>query len=234
MAIALLFIVGLPLAYSSSDEGGTIKGKVNYCGKGGYVGMQVFIPGRQFMVFLGEDGDFIFENVPQGSYAINYVINGKMVNENKNVTVSSGATNDLGIIVFCADDQAPAAQSVKNTCEENPGAPECQDADKDGVIAARDCNDNDPAIRPGAIELCDGVDNNCDGQIDERVEVTINNGIGSCKAGKVSVLSCSKGFDDCDKDPANGCETDIYNDNQNCGSCGNACTAIEICRLGIC
>lgn len=30
-----------------------------------------------------------------------------------------------------------------------------------------DCDDDDPAVRPGAIEWCDGVDNDCDGQTDE-------------------------------------------------------------------
>jgi hypothetical protein len=30
-----------------------------------------------------------------------------------------------------------------------------------------DCNDNDPLINPAAVEVCDSVDNNCDGQIDE-------------------------------------------------------------------
>ncbi|MDX2133558.1 MAG: MopE-related protein [Saprospiraceae bacterium] len=30
-----------------------------------------------------------------------------------------------------------------------------------------DCNDNDAAINPGAIEICDSLDNNCNGQIDE-------------------------------------------------------------------
>ena len=37
----------------------------------------------------------------------------------------------------------------------------------DGKLSG-DCNDNDPLINPGAIELCgDGVDNNCNGEVDE-------------------------------------------------------------------
>jgi len=41
------------------------------------------------------------------------------------------------------------------------------DRDCDGVSpddTPPDCDDNDSAIRPGAKELCDGKDNNCDGQ----------------------------------------------------------------------
>lgn len=34
---------------------------------------------------------------------------------------------------------------------------------------------------------------------------------------------CSPGFDNCDKDHANGCETNILSDDQNCGLCGNSC-----------
>ncbi|NRD46125.1 MopE-related protein [Corallococcus exiguus] len=38
----------------------------------------------------------------------------------------------------------------------------------DGYVqVAEDCDDADSTIRPGAEELCDGQDNNCDGRIDE-------------------------------------------------------------------
>ncbi|MEC7988283.1 MAG: MopE-related protein, partial [Myxococcota bacterium] len=43
------------------------------------------------------------------------------------------------------------------------------DADGDGFEAGEDCNDFDASINPGVGELCDNLDNNCDGQIDEGV-----------------------------------------------------------------
>ena len=41
------------------------------------------------------------------------------------------------------------------------------DAPEDGVSGGGDCDDADPAVNPGATEVCNGVDDDCDGEIDE-------------------------------------------------------------------
>ena len=41
------------------------------------------------------------------------------------------------------------------------------DRDNDGFPETTDCNDFDAQINPAAIELCDEIDNNCNGQVDE-------------------------------------------------------------------
>jgi hypothetical protein len=47
------------------------------------------------------------------------------------------------------------------------GSPETQDDDADGfTVCGDDCDDSDPSINPAAPELCDGVDNDCNGASD--------------------------------------------------------------------
>ncbi len=49
-------------------------------------------------------------------------------------------------------------------------APEQVGADEDGDGTSRwsgDCDDTNPTVHPGAVELGDGLDNDCDGEIDE-------------------------------------------------------------------
>lgn len=55
--------------------------------------------------------------------------------------------------------------------------PDCSsgifDNDGDGFSNLEDCNDTDANINPDAEELCDGIDNNCNGEIDEGLELFV-------------------------------------------------------------
>lgn len=46
------------------------------------------------------------------------------------------------------------------------------DSDGDGIPEGEDCDDGDPDVFPGAEEICDGLDNNCDGTVDEGLLTT--------------------------------------------------------------
>jgi len=50
------------------------------------------------------------------------------------------------------------------------------------------------------------------------------NASGTCEMGTCTFGACAMGFDDCDNNPANGCEADLGAP-ENCGACGNMCPA---------
>ncbi|NOX76340.1 MAG: hypothetical protein GXP17_06950 [Gammaproteobacteria bacterium] len=237
-AATIFFLLSAPLLADT----GSIKGTVNYCEQGGMDGMQVYLPGLPFVVITSAAGQFRFDGVAAGTHSLYYRAGGKLLNRNPGVVVLAGQVTDLSVIAFCdaasvspAVSVAPSPAPVSSVaCAAGSTAPACVDADGDGVVAARDCNDADAAVYPGAVERCDGVDNNCNGAVDEHAAMSVLHGLGACAGGQVTVLRCDQGFSDCDGNAANGCEIDVMGDDDNCGSCGNICAASELCTLGTC
>lgn len=223
---------------------GSIRGSINFCGKGGLDGMQVYIPGQPYLVITGNDGRFQLLNVPTGTYDLHYRFGERLLNRNQGVRVFADMPTDLSVISFCDHAVADAAAApgqldvapvpAKQACVAGSTIPDCLDADGDGVVAAQDCDDNNAKIFPGAIERCDGIDNNCNGQVDEQASVLVLHGMGTCQDGKVVIQQCASGFSDCDGQVSNGCEVDTNNDTEHCGSCRNSCTPTEICVVGEC
>ena len=60
---------------------------------------------------------------------------------------------------------------IKETTDTDTGEVEIVDNDGDGFSVDVDCDDDNPTIHPNADEVCDGVDNNCDDEIDEATAV---------------------------------------------------------------
>jgi hypothetical protein len=115
--------------------------------------------------------------------------------------------------------------------------PGCRDRDRDGYgigagCLGSDCNDDDPAVHPGAPEVCDLRDNNCDGQVDETFDLSTNNDhCGGCNVR----CNTAQGFQCC-----NGQCVQPASDENNCGGCGDpvtgdhVCAPGEICCSGLC
>ncbi len=49
---------------------------------------------------------------------------------------------------------------------------QCGDVDPDYTNQAGDCDDSDPDVYPGAVEACNAVDDDCDGETDEAQDLT--------------------------------------------------------------
>jgi alpha-tubulin suppressor-like RCC1 family protein len=97
------------------------------------------------------------------------------------------------------------------------------------ICGGDDCDDTDATSYPGALDVCDGADNDCNGSVDPQSAALL------CGAGRV----CSGGSCACAANTMacrGRCLTAelFQSDVNNCGSCGNQCGAGRSCSEGVC
>lgn len=78
------------------------------------------------------------------------------------------------------------------------------------VLRNDDCNDSSSEINPQAQELCDGLDNNCNGNVDEDILKYVSHGTSKCTNGTWELVNCDQSYANCDGDDSNGCEIYLY------------------------
>jgi hypothetical protein len=119
----------------------------------------------------------------------------------------------------------------------------CSLANATPTCAAGTCN----------IATCQQGFANCNGQAADGCEIAIASDVfncgacgvacslahatASCSGGGCTIVSCDAGWEDCDGNPANGCEAAIGTDPANCGGCAKVCTlanATSACSAGQC
>ncbi len=176
LAFALLSGVFLYAAkthnYDRVKKSGVIVGQISIC-SGLNEGMGIKILGTSFDATTDSIGNFRISYVQPGTYSLTVMQNRHKLGTITDVVVTSKQTVNIGTTQLCLDNDA------------------------DGYNQEVDCNDNNPAINPSAVEVCgDGIDNNCNGETDEGCTVCTDNDLD----GFFAQSNCGTGIDCNDAD----------------------------------
>ena len=130
--------------------------------------------------------------------------------------------------VLCDDGLACTTDSVCG------GAGECVNGEP---VAADTCGEllanENPCVQgtcaePGGCALV---------PVEEGEECALDNADAHCQAGVCMIVQCNELTGDCDEEPSTGCETDLADDDANCGQCGKEClfaNSQSVCLDGNC
>ncbi len=73
----------------------------------------------------------------------------------------------LLLLIACAGKGAETGSPASSDTGDTAASTAPTDADADGYTSDVDCDDDDPDIHPGALEVCNGADDDCDGALDD-------------------------------------------------------------------
>ncbi len=108
-----------------------------------------------------------------------------------------------------------------------------------------------PNPETGGVEACNGLDDDCDGDVDETFDLArddnncgecgnrceIDGAEAACIDAECRIATCEFPYADCDGFLESGCETNTRVDLEHCGGCGRPCdpaNASGVCASGVC
>ena len=212
---------------------GTITGMVVSCGTP-VAHALVYIPGRSFVAYTGSTGSFTLDYVATGTYSVVAESQSGRAS-NATVAVSSGQTTNAGSLdVADTSNDVNNCGACGNVCSVANATPACSAGICQVGICTAGFGDCDRNAANGCETNLSTSVNNC-GACGHACAAA--NAASSCTAGQCTIASCNTGFADCDHNAANGCESNLSTDVQNCGTCGVVCSAnnaTSACSAGAC
>ncbi len=138
----------------------------------------------------------------------------------------------------CVDDTDPAYGCAGQSCAACSIPHATASCDAVGACAVKTCDTGYADCNGNPLDGCETDlqtdPTNCGGCGTNCVEP---NATAACTAGKCGVGTCNSGYEDCNTDPVDGCETNTNSDPTACGSCTKDCTQTAgdwVCTNGAC
>ncbi len=165
---------------------------------------------------------------------------------NTGLTPTIGISKGDGTFFYLSPHDGAASLTLADSDRYVPVGLVCNDVDGDGyglpasiicTHTGEDCDDGDPDVNPGADEICDGIDNNCAGGVDEEPAASADcdnalfcDGAETCAGG-----TCQAGTDPCPDDGlfctgVEGCDEE----GDLCTATGDPCVDANPCTEDLC
>lgn len=158
--------------------------------------------------------EFLWNNTETGKFEVADVTTFNPSDKSVSVNFIKDITENVTIVWNCEAHDGAAKTDMGNNNRTVNVIVQIVDADDDGYDSTEDCDDSDDTIYPGAVEVCNNKDDNCDGEPDDLLEKP---------CGDSAVGACELGTQWCIEGDWSTCSGDVGPTTERCDNLDNDC-----------